>query len=182
MARVSPFQAPYPYLLSASKSEPTRRARICEGIAAMDEAEWKPRRDRIDRRLRVRIPPRQLIPWKEGLDTSLLKSQAVTEFPTGNGPADYAVFVPGSLLDTLEARRVTISPQNVLEPAKRYATGATGGPNNSKGLRVPFLYASKGQIMWHLHAPAFRSQLVPQDSSDEPAERLSERIESARQE
>ena len=54
----------------------------------MDEAEWKTRRDRIDKRLRACNPPWQLIPWKEGLNTSTLTCHAVTEFPTANGPAD----------------------------------------------------------------------------------------------
>ena len=148
----------------------------------MDEAEWKTRRDRIDKRPRACDPPWQFIPWKEGLDTSCLTSHAVTEFPTANGPADYALFVSGSPLGILQTKRITVSPQNVLEPAKRYAAGATGGPGNWKDLRVPFLYASNGEIIWHLYARAFRGQLVPQDPNDEPVERLLERIKSAKQE
>ncbi len=120
----------------------------------MDEAEWKTRRDRIDKRLRACNPPWQIVPWKEGLDTSRLTRHAVTEFPTANGPADYALFVSGTLLGILEAKKVTVSPQNVLEQAKRYAAGATIGPGNWKGLRVPFLYASNGEIIWHLDARA----------------------------
>lgn len=53
----------------------------------MDEAEWKTRRDRIGKRLRACNPPWELLPWKEGLDTSRLACHAVTEFPTANGPA-----------------------------------------------------------------------------------------------
>jgi len=36
--------------------------------------------------------------WKDGLDVSALRCHAVTEFPTANGPADYALFVNGKLL------------------------------------------------------------------------------------
>lgn len=43
-----------------------------------------------------------------------------------------------------------MSPQNVLEQAKRYAEGATDGPGNWDRLRVPFLYATNGEIIWHL--------------------------------
>jgi type I restriction enzyme, R subunit len=43
-----------------------------------------------------------------------------------------------------------LHPANVLEQAKRYAAGAYNGVGNSEGLRVPFLYASSGEIIWHL--------------------------------
>src|SRR2546425_5973197 len=118
----------------------------------MDEVEWKTRRDRIDKRLRACNPPWQLIPWKHGLNTLNLTCHAVTEFPTTNGPADYALFVNGVLLAILEAKKVTVNPQNVLEQAKRYAAGAFEGPGNWNGCRVPFLYATNGEIIWHLDA------------------------------
>ena len=70
--------------------------------------------------------------------------------PPSNGPADYALFVDGQLLGILEAKKVTVNPQNVLEQAKRYAEGATQGAGNWNGFRVPFLYASNGEVIWHL--------------------------------
>lgn len=118
----------------------------------MDESEWQTRKQRIDTRLRSLSPPWQIIPWRAGLDLSTLDRHAVAEFPTANGPADYALFVAGTLLGILEAKKVTVSPQNVLEQAKRYATGAACGPGNWNGLRVPFLYATNGEIIWHLDA------------------------------
>ena len=90
------------------------------------------------------------MPWQAGLDLSSLRCHAVAEFPTANGPADYALFVNGQLLGIIEAKKVTVNPQNVLEQAKRYAQGAAEGPGNWNGYRVPFLYASNGQIIWHL--------------------------------
>jgi type I restriction enzyme R subunit len=114
------------------------------------EAEWQTRKLRIDTRLRSLIPQWQIIPWREGLDTSKLACHAVTEFPTENGPADYALFVDGVLLGIIEAKKVTINPQNVLEQAKRYSRGATNGPGNWQGFHVPFLYATNGEIIWHL--------------------------------
>ena len=105
---------------------------------------------RIDSRLRSFNPPWQIIPWHAGLDTSKLTCHAVTEFPTENGPADYALFVDGILLGIIEAKKVTVNPQNVLEQAKRYSRGATTGPGNWNGFRVPFLYATNGEIIWHL--------------------------------
>src|SRR6266536_487442 len=118
----------------------------------MNEAEWMTRKLRIDTRLRALNPPWQIIPWRAGLATSNLTCHAVTEFPTANGPADYALFVNGVLLAILEAKKVTVNPQNVLEQAKRYAAGAFQGPGNWNGCRVPFLYATNGEIIWHLDA------------------------------
>jgi hypothetical protein len=42
----------------------------------------------------------------------------------------------------------------ILEQAKRYAAGASIGPGNWNGLRVPFLYATNGEIIWHLDVRA----------------------------
>ena len=115
-----------------------------------NEAEWLTRKLRIDTRLRALNPQRQIIPWHAGLDTSKLNCHAVTEFPTENGPADYALFVNGILIGIIEAKKVTVNPQNVLEQAKRYARGAANGSGNWNGFRVPFLYATNGEIIWHL--------------------------------
>src|SRR6266436_6061261 len=172
--RFSPFHTLSSRLSSSLGRLASRRGRICKA-ESMDEAEWKTRRDRIDKRLLACNPPWQLIPWKEGLDTSRLTCHAVTEFPTTNGPADYAFFVSGALLGILEAKKVTVNPQNVLEQAKRYAAGATNGPGNWKGLRVPFLYATNGEIIWHLDTRA--EKLVSRTlSSFHTAAALSERF------
>ena len=115
-----------------------------------NEAEWLTRKLRIDTRLRALNPQWQIIPWKAGLDTSKLNCHAVTEFPTENGPADYALFVNGILLGIIEAKKVTVNPQNVLEQAKRYSRGAASGPGNWNGYRVPFLYATNGEVIRHI--------------------------------
>jgi type I restriction enzyme R subunit len=84
------------------------------------------------------------------MNPGALTRHAVEEFPTSNGPADYALFVERRLLGIIEAKKVTVSPQNVLEQAKRYARGVSGGVGNWDGLRVPFLYATNGEIIWFL--------------------------------
>ena len=115
-----------------------------------NEAEWLTRKLRIDTRLRSLNPQWQIISWKDGLDVSKLTCHAVTEFPTENGPADYALFVNGLFLGILEAKKVSVNPQNVLEQAKRYSRGALNGSGNWNGYRVPFLYSTNGEIIWHL--------------------------------
>lgn len=118
----------------------------------MNEAEWQTRKTRIDTRLRALSPRWKIIPYREGLNFTVLDAHAVEELPTANGPADYGLFVNGRLLGIIEAKKVTVNPQNVLEQAKRYASGAFQGPGNWNGLKVPFLYATNGEIIWFLDA------------------------------
>src|SRR4030067_1968165 len=116
----------------------------------LDELEWKTRKERIDKKLTALKPAWEIVKYKEGMDTSTLQSHAVTEYPTANGPADYAFFVKGKLLGIPEAKKVSVNPQNVLEQAKRYSRGAFEGIGNWDGYRVPFLYSSNGEIIWFL--------------------------------
>jgi len=115
-----------------------------------DELEWQTRRDRINKKLRALKPAWNIIKFREGLDVFALDCHAVEEYPTGNGPADYALFVKGKLLGIIEAKRVKVGPQNVLEQAKRYSRGAFGGSGNWEGYRVPFLYATNVEIVWFI--------------------------------
>ena len=116
----------------------------------MTESEWQTRKQRIDTRLRALQPSWKIVRYRDGLDFSTLNGVAVEELPTANGPADYGLFIAGKLLGIIEAKKVTVNPQNVLEQAKRYSEGAFQGPGNWNGLKVPFLYASNGEIIWHL--------------------------------
>ncbi|MCB9194848.1 MAG: DEAD/DEAH box helicase family protein [Flavobacteriales bacterium] len=92
----------------------------------------------------------QIIPHKVGLIESELTNHAVEEYPTETGPVDYALFVDGKLLAMLEAKRKSVNPQNVLEQAKRYSKGAKNGVGNWNGYRVPFLYATNSEQLFHL--------------------------------
>lgn len=120
----------------------------------MSESELKTRKTRIETKLRALHPAWEIIPYREGLDLSALTRHAVEEFPTENGPADYALFVKGRLLGILEAKKVTVNPQNVLEQAKRYAEGipAASAVGTWGERRAPFLYASNGEVVWFLDA------------------------------
>ena len=116
----------------------------------MSESEWLTRKKRIDSKLRSSNPAWEIIRYREGLDLSTLTCHAVEELPTASGPADYALFVKGNLLGIIEAKKVTVNPQNVLEQAKRYAKGAFEATGNWDGYKVPFLYATNGEIIWYL--------------------------------
>jgi type I restriction enzyme R subunit len=115
-----------------------------------EELEWKTRKERVDKKLKALDPSWKIIKHHTGLYTTSLHCCAVEEYPTANGPADYALFVKGQLLGIIEAKKVTVSPQNVLEQAKRYSKGAFDGPGNWHGYRVPFLYATNGEVIWHI--------------------------------
>ena len=112
------------------------------------ESEWMTRKKRIDAKLK-KLGWR-VVAFSDALDLSSLDKVAVEELPTANGPADYGLFVVGKLLGIIEAKKVTVNPQNVLEQAKRYSAGVFAAVGEWDGLRVPFLYASNGTLIWHL--------------------------------
>ncbi|OGI29990.1 MAG: restriction endonuclease subunit R [Candidatus Melainabacteria bacterium RIFOXYA12_FULL_32_12] len=116
----------------------------------LKEAEWKTRKDRIDTKLKALNPEWKIIKYTEGIDTTVLTNHAVEEFPTATGPADYALFVKGQLLGIIEAKKVKVGAQNVLEQAKRYSKGAFNGTGNWRGYRVPFLYSTNGEEIYFL--------------------------------
>ena len=84
-----------------------------------------------------------IIPYKEGLDTSALHKTAIEEYATATGPADYALFANGKLVAFVEAKKIGLGPQNVLSQAQRYVKGAEQG-----GKDVPFIYSTNGEIIW----------------------------------
>ncbi len=93
----------------------------------------------------------EIIPHKIGLETTSLRNHAVEEFPTESGPVDYALFVEGKLLGLLEAKKPAVNPRNVLDQqTKRYAKTVFDGVGNWNGYKVPFLYASNSEQIFHL--------------------------------
>ena len=74
---------------------------------------------------------------------------AIVEFPTENGPADYALCVGGHILGIIEAKKLSLGPQNVLTQAERYSKGVTGSTLRYGDYYVPFLYSTNGEVIWH---------------------------------
>src|SRR5438067_3244548 len=126
------------------------------------EAEWLTRKSRIDARLKQ--SGWKLVGFSPELNLNALDKVAVEELPTGNGPADYGLFVGGRCLGIVEAKKVTVNPQNVLEQAKRYARGVFDAVGQWKDFRAPFLYASNGTLIWHLDTRS--EKLVSRQLSD----------------
>ena len=113
-----------------------------------NESEYITRKKRIDSKLRKL--DWTIIPYQLGLNTSLLLKHAVEEYPTSNGPADYALFVNGKLLGITEAKKYGVGAQNVLEQAKRYAKGVVHNIGRWGEYMVPFLFSSNGEQVFFL--------------------------------
>lgn len=85
------------------------------------------------------------------------RNLAIAEWPTGNGPADYALFVGLRPVGVVEAKRKGKAVMGSLEQAARYSRGfrlddppgleLPQGPwgEGANAFRVPFLYATNGR-------------------------------------
>lgn len=116
----------------------------------MAELERITRKNRINTRLKIPTLGWNILAWSEGMDTSALDAHAVEEYPTESGPADYALFVKGKLLGIIEAKKLAIGAENVLEQAKRYSRSVDKTIGEWRGYKVPFLYSSNGEMVFHL--------------------------------
>jgi type I restriction enzyme R subunit len=114
------------------------------------EAEWFTRKNRIDSKLKSLNPCWTIVKYNSFLDINSLTHHAVEEYPTNNGPADYALFVNGKLLAIIEAKKVSVDPQNVLEQAKRYSKGIKTELGKWNEFGVPFLFSSNGEFIWFI--------------------------------
>ncbi|MFQ5804006.1 MAG: type I restriction-modification enzyme R subunit C-terminal domain-containing protein [Candidatus Methylomirabilales bacterium] len=86
-----------------------------------------------------------VVPYRAGgsYDTAV-----VEEYETAEGPADYVLFHRGEALAAVEAKKLSLGPQNVLVQAQRYARGFREGSFDFHGFRLPFVYSTNGQIIW----------------------------------
>lgn len=109
--------------------------------------------ERATRRERI-VPKLAVQGWRvSALNTNhvpgISEPEAIAEFPTESGPADYALCFDTRVAGVVEATRVTVGPQNVLTEAARYAQGVREGTGAyGEGLKVPFLYSTNGAIIW----------------------------------
>jgi type I restriction enzyme R subunit len=73
---------------------------------------------------------------------------AVREYETDNGPADYVLFNNGRALAAVEAKKISLGPQNVLVQAERYSKGFSDGEFDFNGHHLPFVYSTNGEVIW----------------------------------
>jgi type I restriction enzyme R subunit len=115
--------------------------------ASPANSEWLTRRKIVD-------PKLVAAGWKVcAYDPARLLSTynncALVEYPTDNGPADYALCSGGRILGIVEAKKISLGPQNVLTQAQRYSQGASSNPLSFGTYFVPFLYSTNGELIWH---------------------------------
>jgi type I restriction enzyme, R subunit len=123
-------------------------------------SEYLTRKQLIDSRLRA--AGWRIVPFKPGRPLSAFEHCAIEEFPTESGPADYALCVGGHILGVVEAKKLTLGPQEVLPQAERYSRGVASNPLDFNGFHVPFLYSTNGEIIWHhdIRNPLNRSHQI----------------------
>jgi type I restriction enzyme, R subunit len=130
--------------------------------ASESNSEWLTRKRIIDPKLKA--AGWDIVPYSPGMSPASNSPCAFTEFETANGPADYALCVDGVILGIVEAKKLTLGPQSVLTQAERYCKGITDSPFNYRGYRVPFLYSTNGEVIWHhdIRHELSRSHIVTQ--------------------
>jgi len=141
-----------------------------------DEREWQTRETRIDGWLEAQ--GWKVVPFDAARPLAAYRSHAIEEYPTDYGPADYVLVASGRILAVVEAKKISLGPQNVLLQAERYARGVNPSPFNFGGFHVPFLYSTNGEVLWfhdirhdlnrsrrihHFHTPQALGEMLGRD-------------------
>jgi type I restriction enzyme, R subunit len=124
------------------------------------KSEYLTRKQIIDSKLRD--AGWRVAPFQAERPLSAYDRCAIEEFPTESGPADYALCVDGKILGVVEAKKLSLGPQEVLVQAERYSRGVSSSPFDFNGFRVPFLYSTNGEVIWNhdVRHPLNRSHQV----------------------
>ena len=80
-------------------------------------------------------------------ESKLANAAAIREYPTTNGPADYALCDAQEVRGVVEAKRLATGPQEVLTQAQRYSRGIDQQPRYQGQYGAPFLYSTNGEII-----------------------------------
>ncbi len=142
-----------------SQRQPTVAPNARQFMAIRDEhnSEWLTRKRRID-------------PVLNGLGWNLRVAGSgafrLEEYETANGPADYALGIDDKIVGIVEAKKLTLGPQNVLTQAERYSKGAITNPLRYGEYHVPFLYSTNGEVIWFRdvrqpHCRVFQGDCLP---------------------
>jgi type I restriction enzyme, R subunit len=129
--------------------------------ASPANSEWLTRKKLIDQKLRA--CGWTVVPFKPGQPIAALDCCAVEEFETDNGPADYVLCQGGQIVGVVEAKKLTLGPQNVLSQAERYSKGISQPALSFGVYGVPFLYSTNGEVVWFhdIRHDLSRSRQVP---------------------
>src|SRR2546422_5055803 len=111
------------------------------------KSEWLTRKELIDPKLEA--AGWRVVPFALNRPLKLYDRCAIEEYPTDNGPADYALCPSGQIVGVVEGKKLTLGPQNVLTQAERYSRGVANSAFDYHGYRVPFLYSTNGEVIWN---------------------------------
>lgn len=103
-------------------------------------SEWLTRKRRIDPNLDACGWPKQT--------RAAAGAYRLEEYDTTAGPADYALCIGADALGIVEAKKLSLGPQNVLTQAQRYSRGAANNSLQFGEYRIPFLYSTNGEVTW----------------------------------
>jgi len=142
-----------------AEAEVTPRAEVLELIERGEEAATKLDLDEAETRALI---DQQLRDNGWEADTKTLRhgagarpakgrNMAIAEWPTANGPTDYALFVGTTLVGVIEAKRQRKNISAAIDQSERYSVGIkpssefslAGGPWGEH--RVPFVFAANGR-------------------------------------
>src|SRR5207244_3784264 len=98
--------------------------------------------------VKLRAANWQVVPFDPEKPLSAYNNCAIEEFATENGPADYALCIGGKILGVVEAKKLTLGPQEVLSQAERYSLGLKASRLDFDGYHAPFLYSTNGEVIW----------------------------------
>jgi type I restriction enzyme R subunit len=144
----------------AEQQEALQFAQAAAEEISLDEAET---RALIDEQLRERgwEADTQKLRYGTGARPARGRAMAIAEWPTSNGPADYALFVGTTCVGLVEAKRKRKNVQAAIDQSGRYAQGFAlaegidlpqGGPwpfqsgrTDEPPFCVPFLFATNGR-------------------------------------
>src|SRR6266478_6652415 len=115
--------------------------------AQPSNSEWLTRKRLIDSMLKA--AGWKVVPFVEGKTLASQQHCAIEEYPSSAGPADYALCMDGQIIGIVEAKKLTLGPQNVLSQAERYSRGLKHPGSHFGEYGVPFLYSTNGEVIWH---------------------------------
>ncbi len=151
---------------AAESSSPAEQQQVLQSAQTaadqinLDEAET---RALVDEQLRERgwETDTQNLRYAKGVRPARGKVMAIAEWPTANGPADYALFVGLTCVGLVEAKRKRKNVAAAIDQTGRYAQAFSttddidlppggpwpfqSGPTEEKPFRVPFLFATNGR-------------------------------------
>lgn len=138
---------------AAPRAEVLKLVQRGEQAAASIDLDEGQTRAIVDQQLRDRgwESDTKTLRYSLGVRPAKGRNMAIAEWPTANGPADYALFVGTTLVGVVEAKRRRKNVSAAIDQAERYSVGfknadeftSAGGPWGEH--RVPFVFAANGR-------------------------------------